>query len=77
MALTPDQIVEEASRLSPEGLAEVVDRLLWSLHGGQTVEESQAWSDLARRRLGDIEGGRVPGVPGDVTSAKIRQSLGR
>ena len=57
--------------------ADVVDRLLWTLHGGQTVEESSAWEELARRRSAELESSQIQSIPGEVTSDKIRRMLRR
>ena len=77
MALTPDQIVEEARRLTPEGLAEVIDKLLWALHGGQTADEVQAWSEVVTRRLKEIDEGKVQGMPAETSLNDLRQPLDR
>jgi putative addiction module component (TIGR02574 family) len=77
MPMTLDQIIEEARRLPREQVADLVDRLTLELH--QTIDPSveEAWKQETRRRLEEIESGRVQGVPGDEVSARIRKIMGR
>ncbi len=75
MPMTLEQIVEEARRLPDEQVAELVDRLSQRLHLSPDIEES--WKAETRRRVADIEAGRVQGIPGADVSARIRQIVGR
>ena len=75
MPMTLDQIVEEARHLSTEQVVELVDRLSEGLHLGPRIEES--WKAETRRRVADIEAGRVQGIPGKEVSARIRKIVGR
>jgi putative addiction module component (TIGR02574 family) len=75
MALTLDQIVEEARRLPAEQKAELVDRLTSDLHAVSDVES--AWRHELRRRVQEIESGQVTGIPGEIVSARIRKIVGR
>ena len=75
MPMTLDQIVEEARLLPPEQVAELVDRLSERLHLSSGVEVS--WKAETRRRVADIEAGKVPGIPGKEVSARIRKIVGR
>ena len=59
MPITPDQIVEEASHWPPEQLAELVDRLTLTLHQAIDPEIDDAWKQETRRRIAEIESGRV------------------
>jgi putative addiction module component (TIGR02574 family) len=77
MPMTPDQIIEEARHWPPEQLAELVDRLTLTLHHAVDPEINNAWKHETRRRLADIESGRIQAVPGEGVSAKIRRIVGR
>ena len=77
MPITPDQIVEEASHWPPEKLAELVERLTLTLHHVVDPGIDDAWKNETRRRLAEIESGRVQAVPGEEVSAKIRRIVGR
>ena len=77
MAMTLEQIVEEASRLPREQVAEVVDRLTLTLHTDIPPEVEAAWKQETRRRLADLESGKVQTIPGDIVSADIRKIVGR
>jgi putative addiction module component (TIGR02574 family) len=77
MPMTLDQIVEEASHLPREQVAEVVDRLTLALHTDVEPEIETAWKQEARRRLTELENGKVQAIPGDVVSSRIRKIVGR
>ena len=76
MSMTVQQIVAEAKKLSSEEQAELID-LLWSeAVGGPDPEIDEAWKQETRRRIVEIEEGRVEGVPAEVVSAKARKIVG-
>ena len=75
MPMTVDQIVEEACHLPTEQVVELVDRLSHGLHLSPGIEES--WRAETRRRVADIEAGKVKGIPGPEVSARIRKLVGR
>ena len=75
MPMTLDQIVEEARHLPTEQVLELVDRLSEGLHLSPGIEES--WKAETRRRVADIETGKVQGIPGREVSARIRKVVGR
>ena len=77
MSMTIDQIVEETRSLPHDVVAEMVDRILLTMHGGQEAEKASAWSDTVQRRVAEIRSGQVTGIPGGVTAAKIRSIVGR
>ena len=77
MPMTLDQIVEEASHLPREQVLEVVDRLTSALHAGIDPENEASWRQETRRRLAELETGRVQALPGDVVSDNVRQIVGR
>jgi putative addiction module component (TIGR02574 family) len=75
MPMTLDQIVEEARRLPTEQVMELVDRLAEGLHLSPGIE--QGWKAETRRRVADIQAGKVQGIPGNEVSARIRKIVGR
>lgn len=75
MPMTLDQIVAETRQWPPGRVAELVDRLTTELQPDTEVDA--AWRTETRRRVAEIESGRVEGIPGEVVSARIRQLVGR
>jgi putative addiction module component (TIGR02574 family) len=77
MPMTLDQIVEAASQLPREQVAEVVDRLTSALHPDIEPEIESAWKQETRHRLAELENGKVRAVPGEIVSDRIRKIVGR
>jgi putative addiction module component (TIGR02574 family) len=75
MPMTLEQIVAEASRLPTEQVLELVDRLSQKVHSAPGIDES--WKGEIRRRVADIENGKVEGIPGAQVAARIRKIVGR
>ena len=75
MPMTLEQLVEEARHLPTQQVAELVDRLSEGLRLSPGIEEG--WIAETRRRVADIEAGRVQGIPGPEVSARIRKIVGR
>ncbi|MBS0632558.1 MAG: addiction module protein [Verrucomicrobia bacterium] len=77
MALTLDQIVEEARQWPDDVVVELVDRLMLAKHGVSDSALSPAWRSTVARRVNEIRSGQAQGIPGEVVSARIRQIVGR
>jgi hypothetical protein len=77
MALTLDQIVEEAQQWPDDVVADLVDRLMLARHGVSDPALNPAWRSAVSRRVEEIRSGQVAGIPGEVVSARIRQIVGR
>ena len=77
MSMTVEQLVEETRTLPESQQAELVDRILLAMHGGQEPGQAKAWSETVQRRVTEIRHGQVEGIPGEVTAAKIRRIVGR
>jgi putative addiction module component (TIGR02574 family) len=75
--MTLDQIVEEASHLPREQVAEVVDRLTSTLHTDIEQEIEESWKQETRRRLAELESGKVQAIPGEIVSNRIHKIVGR
>jgi len=76
MSMTVLQIIAEARKLSPEEQAELIDRLCVEAVGGPDPEIDEEWKQETRRRIADIESGRVEGIPAEVVMAKARKIVG-
>ena len=73
MTMTLDQIVEETSQLPSDVVAELVDRIMLARHGGMDPEVEEAWKHEARRRLAEIQSGKVVGVSAAEMKARLRR----
>ena len=76
MALTMEQIIEEARSWPPEKVGELVGRLTEDLHATD-LETEAAWKQEIDRRIEEIQSGKVKGVPGEEVSARMRKMIGR
>jgi putative addiction module component (TIGR02574 family) len=76
MALTLDQIVEEARQLPREQVAELVDRLTFELHDEPDTKIDAAWAEEVERRLAEIRSGKVKPIPGEEVMARARKIVG-
>lgn len=74
--MTVQQIVAEARQLPPEELAEVVELLLGEV-GESDPEVDEAWKVEVRRRVAEIESGRVKLIPGEQVMTEVRKIVGR
>lgn len=63
----------EALTLSPEDRALLADHLLASLAEERDVDD--AWAAEVKRRIAEIEAGRMPLVPVEQAIARARQAL--
>ena len=77
MQLSADQIVEETSDWPEDAVADLVDRILRAKYGEVDPTVDNAWQDETRRRIADMESGRVQGVPLEETLAKARKITGQ
>jgi hypothetical protein len=77
MQLSADQIVEETSDWPEDAVADLVDRILRAKYGDADPSIDMAWQDETRRRIADMESGRVQGIPLDETLAKARKISGQ
>jgi putative addiction module component (TIGR02574 family) len=69
-------IIREASELSAEERALVVDSLLRTLHTPDP-EIDQAWHEEARRRLDELRSGAVKPIPGHEVFSKVKERFSR
>ncbi len=76
MPITLDQIVEETSEMPDDAVAELIDRILRARHGGVEASVASAWKTETRRRIAEIESGKVKGVPLEESLARARKIAG-
>jgi putative addiction module component (TIGR02574 family) len=69
-------LMTEAVSLPLEERAQLVDSLLQTLNPADEANTA-AWLAVARRRLDDLDSGRVKAVNGDEVFERVRQRLGR
>lgn len=65
-------LMTEAASLPLEERVRLVDSLLQTLNPIDD-QAAAAWLELARRRLDDLDAGRVAAVAGDVVFDKVRR----
>lgn len=75
MAITLEEIVEEAAQLPPDVSAELVERILVARHGGIESSVEAAWRTEVRNRMAEIAEGRVEGIPLEESLARAASVL--
>jgi len=76
MTMTLDQIVEETAQLPPDVVAELVDRIMLTRHGGIEPGVDAAWKAEIQGRIAEIENGQVQGVPVEEGLDRVRKTVG-
>ena len=76
MSMTVEQIVAEARQLPRAQKSELFDLLLVESFAQPDPEIDAAWRVETRRRIAEIEGGKVQGIPGEQVMAELRQIVG-
>lgn len=77
MAMTIEQLAEEALALPSEQRALLADRLVESLDAAEANRIDGIWATEAKRRRDEVRDGLVGTIPGDEGLARVRRSLGR
>ncbi|HEV3272364.1 MAG TPA: addiction module protein [Candidatus Methylacidiphilales bacterium] len=75
MAITLDEIVEEAAQLPEDVVAELIERIVVSHHGGIEPGIEAAWKAETSRRVAEITSGRVEGIPLEESLARASRLL--
>ena len=75
MAITLDEIVEEAAQLPEDVVAELIERIVVSHHGGIEPGIEAAWKAEASRRVAEITSGQVKGIPLEESLARASRLL--
>lgn len=76
MPITLDQIVEETREMPGDVVDELIDRIREARHGGVEPSVATAWKTETDRRIGEIESGKVKGVPLEESLARARKIAG-
>lgn len=76
MSMTVEQIVAEARQLPREKKTELFNLLLVESFAQPDPEIDAAWRVETRRRIAEIESGKVQGIPGEQVMAELRQIVG-
>jgi hypothetical protein len=74
MALSSEEIIEQALHLPREDQARVVELLLENLHGPLDAELEREWGVEAESLLDGVLAGEVSTSPGEVALNRIRNS---
>ncbi len=78
--MTPQvsEVLEKALTLSTQDRGLLIDRLIESLDDGP-VEEGveEAWSEEIRRRLDDVQSGRVKTIPAEQVLRRLAKKVQR
>ncbi len=74
--LSIEEIIEEVRDWPEDVVADLVDRIMRAKYGEAEPAEDGAWREEIRRRLDDLESGRVQGVPSEETLTKARKIAG-
>ena len=74
MAMSVDQLTNEALALPPEARAALADRLVESLDSAELGRIDQLWATEARRRRDEVRSGRVKTIPGEEGLARVRRN---
>ena len=70
--MTINQVIESASRLSPNERALVAHCLIYSLETKQDIGVDQAWAELAEKRYEELTSGKVQSVSWDDIKKEIK-----
>ena len=70
-----DELAQRARALSAEDRARLAEDLLSTLQDKPDPEVEAAWDAEIRRRIDDIDTGRVATIPADEVFAEVRRML--
>ena len=76
MSMTVEQIVAEARQLPRAQKSELFDLLLVEAFSQPDPEIDAVWRVETRRRIAEIEGGEVQGIPGEQVMPELRKIVG-
>jgi len=75
MALSIEQLTQEALALPIDARALFANQLAESLDPADNHHLQQLWADEASRRLNSVRSGHVRTIPGDEALQQVRRSL--
>jgi putative addiction module component (TIGR02574 family) len=77
MARDTGDLLREALSLPPEARAALADSLLESLDTDIDEGAEQEWREEIRRRIADLDSGRVQTIPWSEVHARLNRQIGR
>jgi putative addiction module component (TIGR02574 family) len=77
MAKNTEDILREALSLPPEARAALADSLLESLDTDIDEGAEQEWREEIRRRIADLDSGRVQPIAWSEVRARLNRQIGR
>ncbi len=77
MALTFDELTEQALQLPARSRAQLADQLVESLAAADADDIQEQWAALAVRRRDEVRSGLVQAIPGEQVIAEVRKAVGR
>ena len=77
MALTLEQLAEEAMKLPADSRVVLADRIVESLDLAAPDAIQRLWAAEAVRRRDEVRSGRVNPIPGEEVIAEVRRLVGR
>jgi hypothetical protein len=77
MAMTVEQLAEQAMNLPTESRARLADLLVESLDVDELRQIDQLWVAEAKRRRDEVRSGRVEAIPGEEALQSVRDVVRR
>jgi hypothetical protein len=77
MAITWEQLAEQAMSLATESRARLADLLVESLDADELGQIDHLWVAEAKRRRDEVRSGHVEPIPGDETLQRVRADVRR
>ena len=74
--MTIDQVIAETESWPEEQVETLFERFLLSNYRLPAPDLDPAWAAEIKRRVEDMESGRVVGTPGDEVMARVRKIVG-
>jgi putative addiction module component (TIGR02574 family) len=76
MSMTIDQVIDETKSWPEEQVETLFERFLLANYRLPAPDLDPAWAAEIKRRVEDMESGRVVGIPGDEVMARMRKIVG-
>ena len=77
MALSVEEITEQAIKLVPSDRAALADKLIESLEAEEPDEIQRLWAAEAIRRRDEVRAGKVQPIAGEQVLEEVRRLVGR
>jgi putative addiction module component (TIGR02574 family) len=77
MALTLQQITEQAMQLPAQSRVDLAEQLVESLSETELADVQKLWASEAIRRRDELRSGRVQAIPGEQVQAEVRRAIRR